>query len=180
MHRGHCHIICIITVVWIVVACGCIQQENEPQRTGQGQNKPETPVKQQAEYELPEIFVLHLSEDATSSGGTRYSEFYASFDRDGVTLANRSYYGSGTSGDNFCVEEYNTTAKRWGKPLWTGRNAGYINETGIEPWPCNDMEYLTRENVTEAIKNGKILPKDRCRHFGACYEIQAGNKSSYN
>jgi len=123
------------------------------------------------EITLPNEFTVHLFTDGTSGGATRHYDFYVTFNGDDVLFANRTYYSSGSDGDNFCYESYNILDKKWDTPGWVGVYAKSIQESGEAPKPCSTYEYLDRNSLMNEIKSGKLVTFSKGCHYVTCYEI---------
>jgi hypothetical protein len=120
---------------------------------------------------LPTDFTVHIYSDGTSSGATRYYNSYITFRGDEVITANRSYFGSGGNGENYCNEILDSNLGNWSAPVWKGIVGDLLDKNGGEPQSCPGKSYLNRTILVTAIGSEELRPNDGNCHYKNCYTI---------
>lgn len=112
---------------------------------------------------LPKDFTLHIFEDATSSGASRFYDMFITFENNQLVSANSKIFISGSSGTFSCNGTYNILNDEW----------TYVGDNSTERCDWSSQFYPSRDEVLNAIRSGKIVscvPNPPYR-YAICYEI---------
>lgn len=107
---------------------------------------------------LPEAFVVHLEQDATSSGGSRYTSATIFF-KGNILISGTLTY----------THSRETTTKT----TCTYKNGNWINQDG-SLCTINFIDIpKTKKDFQNLMRDEKIKPiGDLCRHYDVCYSIE--------